>query len=240
MMRHIWGLGCLVFGVASVACAADSPATTEQVQALLARIEQLEKRVAQLEAGENNGGLPAPFAAGQTTAPVPKAPPAPVLEPQTTMTHEQQMRMGESTQAPFASPLLRLSGFGDIDFSATDQRGVKSGFNEGQFVLHTSSTLSPHVSVFSELSLTARADAGLGSTPKWSVFSFASIRATPSRRRLDAITRRSTTGTRLSITAHGCKRPSAAPRWCNSAAASFRSILWAGCWKARRRRAVCT
>jgi hypothetical protein len=81
------------------------------------------------------------------------------------MTHEQQMRMGESTQAPFASPLLRLSGFGDIDFSATDQRGVKSGFNEGQFVLHTSSTLSPHVSVFSELSLTARADAGLGSPP---------------------------------------------------------------------------
>jgi len=165
MMRHIWGLGCLVFGVASVAWAADSPATAEQVQALLARIEQLEKRVAQLEAGENNGGAPAPSAAGQTTAPVPKAPPAPVLEPQTTMTHEQQMRMGESTQAPFASPLLRLSGFGDIDFSATDQRGVKSGFNEGQFVLHTSSTLSPHVSVFSELSLTARADAGLGSPP---------------------------------------------------------------------------
>ena len=71
------------------------------------------------------------------------------------------------------SPLLKLSGFSDIDFAATDQHGAKSGFNEGQFTLHTASALSPKVSVFGELTLTARPDAGTGSpsapgsTRKW-------------------------------------------------------------------------
>jgi hypothetical protein len=55
-----------------------------------------------------------------------------------------------------------MSGFSDFNFSATNQRGVKSGFNEGQFTLHTASVLSPKVTVFGELTLTARPDAGSG------------------------------------------------------------------------------
>jgi hypothetical protein len=39
---------------------------------------------------------------------------------------------------------------------------MKVHFQEGQFVLHLSSALSPKVTVFSELSLTARSDAGTG------------------------------------------------------------------------------
>ena len=41
--------------------------------------------------------------------------------------------------------------------------GPHSGFQEGQFALHMSSALSPKVSAFGELSMTARADAGTGS-----------------------------------------------------------------------------
>ncbi len=54
-----------------------------------------------------------------------------------------------------------------------------SGFSEGQLVLHLSSGLSSNVSVFSELSFTARSDASLGTppasgfNPKWSASSSA-------------------------------------------------------------------
>jgi len=71
----------------------------------------------------------------------------------------------DPSQAPIQSPTLRLSGFSDFNFSATDQKGTKSGFTEGQFVLHAISSLSQRVTVFGELSLTARTDAGTGSPP---------------------------------------------------------------------------
>jgi hypothetical protein len=69
------------------------------------------------------------------------------------------------SQAPLQAPTLKLSGFSDFDFSATDQKGTKSGFSEGQFVLHAISALSSRVTVFAELSLTARTDAGTGTPP---------------------------------------------------------------------------
>ena len=71
-------------------------------------------------------------------------------------------------------PSLKISGFSDFNFSATDLHGpsggfsnqtllgAHSGFQEGQFDLHLSSALSQKVTVFGELSLTARSDAGLG------------------------------------------------------------------------------
>ncbi len=62
-------------------------------------------------------------------------------------------------------PSLKITGFSDFNFSATDQRGSKSGFSEGQFVLHFVSALSPKVNFFGEVSLTARADAGTGNPP---------------------------------------------------------------------------
>jgi hypothetical protein len=72
-------------------------------------------------------------------------------------------------------PLLKVAGFSDFNFAATDLRGPSggfgiqtllgphTGFQEGQFALHMSSALSPKVSAFGELSMTARADAGIGS-----------------------------------------------------------------------------
>ncbi len=59
-------------------------------------------------------------------------------------------------------PSLHIIGFGDFNYSDTDARGYKSGFKEGQFVLHFTSALSPKVNFYGEVSLTARTDAGTG------------------------------------------------------------------------------
>src|SRR5688572_31726495 len=58
---------------------------------------------------------------------------------------------------------LKIAGFGDVNFSATKRPEGARGFNLGQFVLHMTSELSPRVTLFAELSFTARSDAGTGS-----------------------------------------------------------------------------
>jgi hypothetical protein len=122
------------------------------VQELLARIDALEKRVEQLE-GERKP---------------PDSPARPVAVP--AVSHDAgshdgvpQQQAAEQTAAVQPQyPTLELRGFSDIDFSASDEKGTHSGFYEGQFTLHMVSALAPKVSFFSELTLTARPDAGLG------------------------------------------------------------------------------
>src|SRR5216684_3032138 len=116
---------------------------SDLIQALLARIDKLEKRVSELES---------------KTGAAPEAKPA---EPETPLLTDG----GHDHAGPSSAPSLRLAGFTDLNFGATDQRGARSGFNEGQFILHLSSALSSRVSYFGELSFTARADAGMGSPP---------------------------------------------------------------------------
>ena len=55
-------------------------------------------------------------------------------------------------------PKLRIGGFSDFDFYATDEKGKDntSGFQEGQFVLHFTSALSKRIFFFGEISLTAK------------------------------------------------------------------------------------
>jgi hypothetical protein len=60
-------------------------------------------------------------------------------------------------------PTLKLSGFGDVNFSETERDEGPKGFTLGQLALHMASELSPRVTFFGELSFTARADAGTGS-----------------------------------------------------------------------------
>lgn len=63
-------------------------------------------------------------------------------------------------EAP-AYPRLRIGGFTDFNFFASDEKGSPdptSGFQEGQFILHFSSALSERVGFFSEVSLTPKAD----------------------------------------------------------------------------------
>jgi hypothetical protein len=145
----------LLITTSAVRAQTSSSATApELVQKLMERIEQLEKRVAELESNSPKAVLAAP---GPESTPATQPP----LSPQAA--HQAHLQAGAGAEPqPQASPSLRLAGFTDFNFSATDQRGSKSGFSEGQFVLHASSALSPRVNVFSELSFTARTDAGTG------------------------------------------------------------------------------
>ena len=133
-----------------------APGQAELINRLLQRVDQLEKRVAELETGHAVARVEAPAA---PTAPdaAPPAVPAPVVAG----SHDH----GIPIEPPPTYPALKISGFGDLNFSASQQAGAKSGFNEGQFILHLSSALSPHVAYFGEISMTARADAGTNTPP---------------------------------------------------------------------------
>jgi hypothetical protein len=122
--------------------------STALIQKLINRIDQLEKRVAELE--------------GNKATAVQVLPPAQLAPEAAPTPNHAGMPMPE---AQGGYPSLKIAGFSDFNFSATDQKGVKSGFNEGQFILHLSSALSQKVSFMGELSLTARSDAGMGSPP---------------------------------------------------------------------------
>jgi hypothetical protein len=149
------------------------------IQKLMDRIDQLERRVSELEGEKRAGVIAAPSAAAtaqtQASAATPPAAPtpavaaaAPVQPPPAEsamggMQHPDHQIAAQSADMTY--PSLHVAGFSDIDFSGTTLKGSHSGFNEGQFILHFSSALSPRVSFFGELSFTARADAGLGSPP---------------------------------------------------------------------------
>ena len=138
----------LFLAVPWILCAQDPNASqAEVIRALLARIDKLEKRVTELESK-----TPAP----PETKPVVAE--TPVVHD---TAHDHEMPTGGAA----STPNLRIAGFSDLDFGATNQRGSKSGFSEGQFILHLSSALSSRVSYFGELSLTARTDAGTGTPP---------------------------------------------------------------------------
>ncbi len=137
------------------------PATKELIDRLLSRIDSLEKRVAELEKGSGAPVKPA-VPATQAIHEQHEQPPAPAV-------------MGGEAAPSY--PSLKISGFGDLDFSASDLHGPAtgfgaqtllaqhSGFEEGQFTLHMSSALSPKVTMFGELTFTARSDAGTGTPP---------------------------------------------------------------------------
>ena len=104
------------------------------------------------------------------TAPAAPAPPPAAVQ----AAHEHDAAPLPDSERP-SYPLLKVAGFSDFNFAATDLHGASggfgtqtllgphTGFQEGQFALHMSSALSPKVSAFGELSMTARADAGTGS-----------------------------------------------------------------------------
>jgi hypothetical protein len=127
----------------------------ELTKFLLERIDKLEKRVVELEAKVGSTA-----AAPLTTA---------AVRPVQNQTRELQMVGMAQSQASHSAaqaaavqeaeihyPSLAIRGFGDVDFSATDQKGSLSGFNLGQFDLHFASPLSRKVSYFGEITFTAQ------------------------------------------------------------------------------------
>jgi hypothetical protein len=151
----------LVFLLAAGVAFAQSPtsSSTDQhtMQDLLDRIERLEKRVAELEEHQNKAVMSqAGSSGGQTAAPAPTEQKAPPLNPSD---HEHMISNGQvQGEAEPHYPNLQIHGFGDVDFSATNQKGStsNSGFSMGQFVLHFASALSGKVSYFGEVSFTAQ------------------------------------------------------------------------------------
>jgi hypothetical protein len=124
----------------------------EQVKALLERVGQLEKRLAELEAKQV--AYPAPILTAAEKAPVQKPEPQGVTaspEP----AHEHAVQEQAAQQAEVHYPSLQFRGFADMDFSATDQKGATSGFNLGQLDLHLASPLSRKISYFGEMTFNA-------------------------------------------------------------------------------------
>jgi hypothetical protein len=156
----------LLFSLTTSALLAQSPpaaSTKPTVQSLLDRIQQLESRINQLEdrerkqeAGQAGAPASAPAAPAEAVTQAAVATPAPPPPPPSYGHMEDHTSLGEIRDTERRFPSLQIRGFGDVDFSATDQKGSVSGFNLGQFVLHLASPLSEKVSYFGEVSFTAQ------------------------------------------------------------------------------------
>jgi len=154
MHRPLLILAVLI--LAANAARGQSPSTpdqTEQIKTLLERVQQLEKRLADVESR-----LPA-----SATTPVLSAANAPA-KPEAYEARASAVQAHEHDQAePKVGtqqlethyPSLQIRGFGDVDFSATDQKGTNSGFNLGQLDLHLASALSQKISYFAEITFNA-------------------------------------------------------------------------------------
>ena len=154
-------LGLLRMPPPVLAQSPNSAESNELIKALLARVEQLEKRVAELEGRPAPSPAPAPEPPEAVAQPQPAVAPSQPEAPPSQPEPAPQIHIGHPDEQGSA-PLSHIAGFSDLNFSTTDRRGTHSGFNEGQFVLHLNSRLSSKVVFFGELSFSARTDAGTG------------------------------------------------------------------------------
>jgi hypothetical protein len=129
------------------------------MQEMRARIEKLEKLVAELQIEKESKNSVATAQAASEPMQTPPTPNSHAAEPAgPIMTADHSAGQGGGANGVEEKyPALHFRGFGDVDFSAMDEKGAKSGFNLGQFILHLSSPLSQKVAVFAETSFTAQA-----------------------------------------------------------------------------------
>lgn len=137
------------------------PDQAEQIRILLERVQQLEKRVSDLETRQSPAATFTLAAAKVSSPPAADAvesavPPAPVAGHQQEGHNEQATVQQSVQQMETHYPSLQIRGFGDVDFSATDQKGTNSGFNLGQLDLHLASALSRKVTYFGEITFNAQ------------------------------------------------------------------------------------
>ena len=169
-----------VLGIVCLAASARGQTSTppsdqaELVKNLLERIDKLEKRVDELERKqacspgpcEQNALLIAAVEPSASIGPVfrtpvspaaaePSAPPKPVVPMPAQEAAHQDHEHTTSWQEQTTFPSMQIRGFGDVDFSSTNQPGTLSGFDLGQFTLHISSPLSRKVTYFGEVTFTA-------------------------------------------------------------------------------------
>ena len=163
-MTRLWRLApvALMASVLSPAQTASQDSQAGLIRALLARIDKLEKRVEELEGRAAKPVPPEPAAAKAEPAAAPQPAP-PDAAAAILAGHQGHDTVVADAQRDY--PSLKIAGFSDINFSASDLPGSRSGFSEGQFILHLSSALSPRVFYFGEISMTARPDGGSGRPP---------------------------------------------------------------------------
>jgi hypothetical protein len=128
------------------------------VQMLLHRIEQLEARVAQLEAARQ---VDSPAAA----PPAPRGPSRSVAPDKASSQSEsegaQQVGM---ERMDVSKTLLRVRGFGDINFHGDTQKGDTTSFTLGQLNLFVTSDISEKFKFLSEIVFEAGPDSTFGVT----------------------------------------------------------------------------
>src|SRR4030088_3146128 len=140
------------------------PNQAEQINILLERIRQLEKRMSDLESKQGVSAHVLPDeneSSSQLVATAqPATPPATPIGPAPAAVQEHQHDVARQQVAEGQMerhyPSLQIRGFADVDFSATDQTNTNSGFNLGQLDLHLASPLSQKISYFGEITLNAR------------------------------------------------------------------------------------
>lgn len=137
------------------------PQAEPTVQMLLQRIEQLETRVAQLEAAQHAS---APVAASPVPATTPAGGPATSVLPegarrQSEPETESQAGMGlEPERMDVSKTLLRIRGFGDINFHGDTRKGDTTSFTLGQLNLFVTSDISEKFKFLSEIVFEAGPD----------------------------------------------------------------------------------
>ncbi|MBI3671031.1 MAG: hypothetical protein HY237_14780 [Acidobacteria bacterium] len=155
-MRRMLFVVCVWALATSTVQGQSAPATeqTPPINALLERIEKLEKRVEELEGRQAPQRVASPADPRLTPPPSGPTPASSAAEqPRKTQGHVEH---AQSPRVDTTYPSLQFRGFADMNFSVTDQKGSVSGFNLGQFVLHLASPLSKKVSYFGEISFSAR------------------------------------------------------------------------------------
>ena len=128
---------------AGVVRAQQAPDGTESdrqtIQILLRRVEQLEARVAQLEAAKQTAPAATPVETPtQTAAPADAG-------PEGKSAHALVERMDTS------NTLLRIRGFGDVTFHGSDRKGDTNSFTLGQLNLFVTSDISEKFKLLSEI-----------------------------------------------------------------------------------------
>jgi hypothetical protein len=147
----------MLFAAGAARAQSSPPDQSEQIRILLERVQKLEQRLAELETKQPSVAGPAVPAANLPAAPKPETPEmAPTPGPEQGHQHEAHDEQATVHQMEVHYPSLQIRGFGDVDFSSTDQKGTNSGFNLGQLDLHLASALSRKVSYFGEMTFNAQ------------------------------------------------------------------------------------
>ena len=155
MDRRLFVIAVLL--LAEGAAWGQSPPTADQadqIRALFEQVQQLQNRVTELEAKLAASPTPVLYANTVSVAPKPMPQEAPAVAAQAHQ-HAGPEVQAEVGQIETHYPSLQIRGFGDVDFSATHQKGTTSGFNLGQLDLHLASPLSRKVSYFGEITFNA-------------------------------------------------------------------------------------